>query len=75
MSVRHLIFLVLLVIVLVGLDLFRTLRTGRARARSSTITRQHQPERYWRYVYASCAMLVLCAVALVWMLFWPGAFS
>ena len=74
MSVRHLIFLVLLVSVLVGLDLFRTLRTGRARARGATVTRQHQPDRYWRYVYASCALLAGCAVALAWMLTRPGAF-
>jgi hypothetical protein len=74
MSVRQLIFLVLLVIVLVGLDLYRTLRTGRAGARSATITRAHQPEKFRRYVYASCALLIMCAVALVWMLFSPGAF-
>ena len=68
MSVRALIFLALLLAIMVGLDLFRTLRTGRARARSATITRAHQPERYWRYVYASCALLALCGSALVWML-------
>jgi ABC-type Fe3+ transport system permease subunit len=75
MSIRHLIFLVLLVIVLVGLDLYRTLSTGRARGRNGTITRKGQPDRYRRYVYASCALLALCAVALVWMLFRPGVFS
>ena len=38
------------------------------------VTRQGQPEKYWRYVYASCAILVLCAVALLWMIVSPGSF-
>jgi hypothetical protein len=75
MTVRHLIVLVLLLSVLVGLDLFRTLRTGRARGRVSNITRKGRPEKYWRYVYASCAVLVLCAVALLWMIISPETFS
>jgi hypothetical protein len=73
MTVNKLILLVLLLSALVGADLFRTLRTGRARARSTTITRQRQPEKYWRYVYASCALLVLCAAALAWMIVSPGS--
>jgi hypothetical protein len=75
MGIKHLIVLVLLVSVLVGLDLFRTLRTGRARARGTIVTRLHQPKRYWRYVYASCALLAGCAVALAWMLTRPETFS
>ena len=75
MSVRALIVLDLLLALMVGLDLVRTLRTGRARGRGGTITRQHRPEKFWRYVYASWAMLGVCAVALVWMLVSPESFA
>ena len=75
MTVWHFVVLDALLSVLVGLDLAQTLRTGRARGRASNITRQGQPERYWRYVYASCAVLVLCAVALLWMIVSPGSFA
>jgi hypothetical protein len=75
MTVWHFVVLIALLSVLVGLDLARTLRTGRARGRASNITLQGQPERYWRYVYASCAILALCAVALLWMIVSPGTFA
>jgi hypothetical protein len=75
MSVRALILLDVLLVVLVGLDLYRTLSTGRAGRRSSPITRQHQPDKFWRYIYASCAVLALCGVALLWMGLSPGAFG
>jgi hypothetical protein len=66
--------LILLLSAFVGADLVRTLRTGRARGRGGTITRQKRPEKYWRYVYASCAMLVLCAATLLWVMVSPESF-
>jgi len=46
---------------LVSVDLARTLRTGRARSRLGTITREMRPERFWRYIYASHVVLAACA--------------
>jgi hypothetical protein len=66
---------ILLVAALVGADLVRTLRTGRAHARTSTITKAKQRERFWRYVYASYAVLVLCGAALLWVMISPGTFE
>ena len=59
---------------LVGADLARTLRTGRARGKDGTITRDGQPRRFWRYVYGDYAVLGLCAVILVWVLMSPTTF-
>jgi hypothetical protein len=56
---------------LVGLDLRKTLRTGRARGRLGTITRAKRPERYWRYVYASYAVLAASAGLFLWILIAP----
>jgi len=56
---------------LVGADLRKTLRTGRARGRGGTITRQRRPEKYWRYVYASYAVLAACAGLFLWILIAP----
>ena len=56
---------------MVGTDLIRTLRTGRARGRGGTITRQRRPEKYWRYVYASYAVLAACAGVFLWILIAP----
>jgi hypothetical protein len=45
----------------VFVDLVWTLRTGRARIwPGGTVTREHQPARYLRYVYADCAALAFC---------------
>ncbi|HEV3176183.1 MAG TPA: hypothetical protein VGZ72_09355 [Stellaceae bacterium] len=55
----------------VGFDLRRTLRTGLARGRGGTITRQKRPEKYWRYVYSSYAMLAACAGLFLWILIAP----
>jgi hypothetical protein len=63
---------IVLVAVFIGADLVRTLQTGRARGRTGTMTKARQPERYWRYVYASCGLLVLCAAALLWIMISPG---
>jgi hypothetical protein len=59
---------------LVGLDLTYTLRTGRALGRWGTITRQRRPERFWRYVYASYAVLATCVMLLIWAVVWPDSF-
>jgi hypothetical protein len=53
-------------------DLFRTLRSGRARTwMNGVATRERQPGRFWRYVYGGWAVLVFFAGALVWWLVWP----
>jgi hypothetical protein len=51
---------------LVGGELIRTLRTGKARGRWGTITKQGRPDRYWRYVYSGYVALALCAAAAIW---------
>ena len=58
--------LLLLVAAYAGFDLIRTLRTGRARIRITTVTRKHQPARYWRYVYSGIAVLVVFVAAFIW---------
>lgn len=55
--------LLLLVAAYAGFDLIRTLRTGRARTRITTVTRKHQPVRYWRYVYSGFAVLLFFVAA------------
>jgi len=75
MSVHVLIVLDLLLALMVGLDLVQTLRTGRAHGRGGIITRKGRPQKFWRYVYASCAVLTLCGVALVWILLSPESFA
>jgi hypothetical protein len=67
--------LALVLAALVGGDLARTLRTGRAHGKFGTITRAHQPQRFWRYVYGDYAVLVLCAVMLLWALISPASFG
>jgi hypothetical protein len=68
------ILLNLLLSAAVSADLIRTPRTGRVHNRWGTITRQGRPERYWRYIYASCAVLVFCAVVLLWAIISPESF-
>jgi hypothetical protein len=67
--------LALVLAALVGGDLARTLRTGRAHGKFGTITRAKQPGRFWRYVYGDYAVLVLCAVMLLWALISPASFG
>jgi len=56
-------------------DLRRALVTGRARLwLRGTVTREHQPGLYWRYVYSNWAVLAFCAVILVAMMSWPDSF-
>jgi H+/Cl- antiporter ClcA len=66
---------IVLLAVFVSADLVRTLQTGRARGRTGTMTKAKQPERYWRYVYASSGLLVLCAAALLWVMISPETFE
>ena len=56
---------------LVGADLRKTLRTGRARGRFGTITREKRPEKFWRYVYASYVLLAACAGVFLWIVIAP----
>ena len=56
-------------------DLRRALVTGRARLwLGGTVTREHQPGPYWRYVYSNWAMLAFCAAIFVAMMSWPNFF-
>ena len=55
----------------VGADLWQTLRTGRARGKGGTITREKRPKKYWRYVYASYVVLAACAGLFLWILIAP----
>ena len=65
--------LFLLVAAYAGFDLIRTLRTGRARTRITTVTRKHQPARYWRYVYSGVAVLLFFVAAFVCATLWPDS--
>jgi hypothetical protein len=57
-------------------DLIRTLRTGRAHGRwSGTITRERQPKRFWRYVYAGCVVLAFFSAAFIWATLWPDSLN
>jgi hypothetical protein len=58
-----------------ALDLRRALVTGRARLwLGGTVTREHQPGPYLRYVYSNWAMLAFCAAIVVAMMSWPNFF-
>jgi uncharacterized BrkB/YihY/UPF0761 family membrane protein len=57
-----------------AVQLVRALRTGRTRSRFGTITRKGQPRRFWRYVYASYVVLLLCLGAILWALISPDSF-
>jgi hypothetical protein len=55
-----------LLTVCVIFDLRRVLSTGRARLwMRGTATREHQPARYWRYVYSSWGVLTFCIALFV----------
>ena len=71
MSAGHFMALDAVLMAAVGLDLIRTLRTGRARGKGGTITRERRPERFRRYVYGDWAVLGLCVVGFFWALIWP----
>ena len=70
MASNNLLFIILAV--LVGVDLFSTLRSGRAHTRfHGTVTREHRPDRFWRYVWGDWAVLGFCVVTLFWGLLTP----
>jgi len=49
------------------LDLAITFRTGRARDMWGNVsTEANRPDRYWRHVYRSCALLILCVAFVLW---------
>lgn len=68
---NYTIVLALIVAVLVIVDLQIALRTGRARGRSGTITRERQPDGFRRYIRGNYLALGLCAVMILWALFSP----
>ena len=75
MQHSHFILLLALVAAAVNVvDLTVALRTGRARGRFGTITREGQPRKFWRYVYAGYAVLAGCSVTILWALISPGSF-
>jgi len=71
---RQILFLDIFVTVLVVYDLARVLKTGQARSwLAVTVTRQHQPARYWRYVYSSYFVLAFLAATFLWATVWPDS--
>jgi len=56
-----------------GVLLAIALRTGRARGRYGTITREGQPRRFWRYVNSAYVVLLLCAGVILWALISPSS--
>ncbi len=71
----HLLGLVAVAAACCAYDLRRTLVTGRARTwPGGTVTRAHQPRRYWRYVYGSWFFLAFCAAAFLAVILWPDYF-
>ena len=63
-----------IVALVIALDLVRVLKSGRARIwLGGTVTREHQPKPYWRYVHVGYGMLVFCGAVLVWAVVWPDS--
>ena len=59
----------------VALDLRRVLTSGRARVwLGGTVTREHQPRRYWRYVYSDWGMLAFCVAVFLAVMLRPDFF-
>jgi hypothetical protein len=59
----------------IAFDLRRVLTSGRARIwLGGTVTREHQPRPYWRYVYQGYAMLVCCFTVFLALIVWPDFF-
>ena len=71
---KHIIFLDLFVTAMVVWDIARMLRSGRASIwLGGTVTRQHQPARYWRRIYSSYVALAFLAATLLWATVWPDS--
>jgi hypothetical protein len=69
---HKLILMALALAILVVFDLVKTLRTGRARSMwTGTFTREIEPQRFQRYIYGSCVVLMICAGLILWALIWP----
>jgi hypothetical protein len=74
MAKPHVIVLVALALAaMVGFDLVRTLRSGRAHGKFGIITRK-QPGRFQRYVYADWIVLAFSLALILWALIWPETF-
>ena len=72
---KYLLGIVALLTAYVVFDLRRVLTTGRARLwMRGTATREHQPPRYWRYVYSAWGTLAFCAALFIAVLLWPDFF-
>jgi hypothetical protein len=74
-QMRGIILPALVLAAIVGVNVAMTLRTGRARGKTGTITRAKQPQRFWCYVYSSYAVLAFCAGVILWALIWPETFQ
>jgi hypothetical protein len=60
----YLLLMIIGVAVVCTLDLVRTLKTGRAKTwMNGTATREHQPGRFWKYIFEGYAFLALCVIA------------
>jgi hypothetical protein len=70
---KYLLFLDLAGAIVAGWDLFRTLKTGREEGKDGTITRAHQPARFRRDVYSSCALLAFLAASFLRVLISPAS--
>jgi hypothetical protein len=63
-------------VVFTAFDLRRALTSGRAQVwPAGFVTREHQPQRFWRHVYAGWALLILCAGVFVAILLRPAWFA
>jgi hypothetical protein len=72
----HLLLMVIGVAVVCTIDLVRTLKTGRANTwMNGTATREHQPRRFWKYIFEGSAFLALCVIAFISVLLWPDFFQ
>ena len=69
---NYIILIDCIVAAFVAFDLARVLKTGRARVwLGGTVTREHRPGRYWRYVFGGCAALAFCLAVFSWAILWP----
>jgi hypothetical protein len=60
---------------LILFNVISALRTGRALSMwTGAFTRTGQPRRFWRFIYANCAILLLYVGLILWALIWPETF-
>ena len=72
MQPRFLLLLDGILFVSIARDLRRTLRTGVARGKWGSFSRERNPQRFSRYVYASYVMIAFCVIVLFWVILKPG---